>query len=169
MKGKSPYFASRIAEADAEIAEAELERQLLASNEPVLDRLPRDTYMRVRFPHPQLGWLVRRHPLDHGVKLGKIDGCHLPNDVGIDAMVFVAELVADGDDVRPGYIGIALPQFGRQMDDRFRDDQHGVLDGIPKGEVALEVLERPTLHQVRHQLDVLVNVGKPVGRAAVVG
>lgn len=71
-----------------------------------------------------------------------MDGRHLPNDVGVDAVVLVTKFMANGDDVRPGYLGILLPQFGRQVVHRLCDDEHGILNGRTKGQVALEVLQR---------------------------
>ena len=68
-----------------------------------------------------------------------MDRGNIPNDVGVDAVVLVAQLVTDGNDVGPGHVRLLVAKVWRQMIDRLGDNEHGVLHGIAEGEVAFEL------------------------------
>jgi hypothetical protein len=52
-----------------------------------------------------------QHAQNDRLQRGQVQGCRFPKNLVVDAVVFVAKRIADGDNVGPRGVGITRPQF----------------------------------------------------------
>jgi hypothetical protein len=77
---------------------------------------------------------LRDHPHDDRLQLRQVDSRSFPQNLIVDAMIFMPQRIADGDDVGPWRIGIARPQvfgqgtrgLGNDLDRAFGNPTKGV-------------------------------------------
>jgi hypothetical protein len=66
-------------------------------------------------------------------------GRNIPNDVGIQAVVLVAQLVSNGPNVPPGYEWMFYLHIVWNVPYGFRDDLNGALDRKPEHRICCNI------------------------------
>jgi hypothetical protein len=79
---------------------------------------------------------VAQHRLDGGFERRQVILDHAPDDGMLEAVVAVAQDVADTGDVAPGDLGVRGFEIVRQVARRFRDDFDASLGGKPQPSLA---------------------------------